>query len=79
MLDLDRELSVSVLQLYLTPKEAMDIRNELDKLLSDPEANKHFHVFAEDMSRELSCSIVTARKLAKPGYTDLERKIFNEK
>ena len=79
MLDADREQSVRVLQLYLTLTEAKEFRNQLDKLLADPEANEHFHIFAEDMSRELSCSIITSRKLAGTSYTDLERKVFDEK
>ena len=79
MLDTDREQSVRVLQFYLTTKEAKEFRDALNKLLSDPEANEHFHIFAEDMSRECSCSIITPGKLAKSDYTDVERRIFNEK
>ena len=79
MLDIDREHSVRVLQLYLTSKEAKELRDELSNLLQNPEHNLHFHVFAENMSRELSCSITTPIKLKEDGYTKLERKIFEEK
>ncbi len=79
MLDAERQQSVKVLQLYLSVREATELRKRLDELLVDPEANEHFHVFAEDMSRELSCSIVTPRKLATGTYTELERNIFGEK
>ena len=79
MLDVDRKHSVRVLQLYLTSKEAKELRDELSNLLQDPERNFHFHVFADDMSRELSCSITTPTKVTEGGYTKLERKIFEEK
>jgi flagellar biosynthesis/type III secretory pathway protein FliH len=80
MLDLENEASVRVLQIYLTPKEAEELRNKLAELLKDPEANEHFHVFADDMSRELSCSIITEKKLCDiSGYTNLEKKILTEK
>ena len=80
MLDTDREESVRVLQLYLSIREATEFRKQLDRLLADPELNEHFHVFAEDMSREISCSIVTPRKLQPPHhYTDLELRILKEK
>jgi hypothetical protein len=79
MLDADREQSIRVLQLYLTPKEATDLLNGLTDLLKKPEANEHVHVFAHDMSRELSFSIVTEKKLKDSGYTELERRVFAEK
>ncbi len=79
ILDTEREQSVMVLQLYLTVTEATNLRKQLDGLLTDPEANEHFHTFADDMSRELSCSILTPHKLETGHYTELERKIFREK
>ena len=79
MLDAEKEVSVRNLQLYLSPSEAQFFRKELDKLLADPEAIEHSHVFADDMSREISFSIFTPQKLkASPHYTKLERKIFDE-
>lgn len=78
MLDADREQGVYRLQLYLSPKEAQDFHRSLGKLLTKPEANDHEHVFAEDMSREISFSILTDAKLAGQGYTPLERRIFDE-
>lgn len=79
MLDANREQSVRVLQLYLTPREATDLLNGLTELLKEPEANEHVHVFAHDMSRELSFSIITEKKLKDGGYTELERRVFAEK
>jgi len=77
MLDADRKQSVRVLQLYLSPREAAELRNTLGKLLSEPEQNEHEHIFAEDMSREISFSILTPAKLRDlSGYTDLERKVL---
>ena len=63
-------------QLYLTAAEARELVAELEKLIADPEASEHFHVFSEDGGAELSCSIVTARKLESVGYTKGERKAF---
>ena len=51
----------------------------LTELLQEPEANEHVHVFAHDMSTELSFSIVTEKKLEEGGYTELERRVFAEK
>jgi hypothetical protein len=44
MLDTDGDRSVHQLQLYLTPREAQELRTALDRLLADPEANEHEHV-----------------------------------
>ena len=80
MLDVDRKQSVRVMQLYLSPHEATQFRDALSKLLRDPEQSDHEHVFAEDMSREISCSIVTPKKLSDlSDYTDVERKILQER
>jgi len=79
MLDADRKDSVRVMQLYLSPREAAEFRNALGKLLSDPEQNEHEHIFADDMSREISFSILTPTKLGNlSGFTDLERKVLQE-
>jgi hypothetical protein len=79
IIDADRKHSARCLQLYLTVKEALELRVHLDRLLADPEANEHFHLFSDDASREISCSIVTPRKLAHGSYTDFERGVFDEK
>jgi hypothetical protein len=79
MLDVDREQGVRVLQLYLTVKEATELVRGLTQLLTEPEANEHEHVFAEDMSREMSFSIITEEKLRVGRYTELERRVFAEK
>lgn len=80
MLDPERKISVCNLQLYLTPKEAEQLKKDLAELLGNPEANEHFHLFSEDMSRELSCSLVTKEKLKHISrYTKLERQILTEK
>ena len=63
-------------QLYLSPREAINLVAELGKLVADPEANEHFHLFSEDYEGELSCSIVTLGKLKGGGYTSGERKAF---
>lgn len=48
----------------------------LDRLLLDPEAKEHFHVFADDMSREIFFSIITKKKLEDlTGYTKIEPRI----
>ncbi|GAH97425.1 unnamed protein product [marine sediment metagenome] len=78
MIDLDRKCSVKILAMYLKPSEARQLFFELSKLLEDPEANKHFHV-CEDMSREISCSIITEKKLANlKRYNKLEQQVLSE-
>jgi len=67
------------MSIYLTQNEAEEFRNELNKLLKDPEANKHFHIYEDNMSREISCSIITEKKLKDlKGYNKLERMILNK-
>jgi hypothetical protein len=79
ILDTDNQGPVRRIQLYLTPREAADLRHALERLLENPEANEHEHVVAEDASRDLSLSIVTARKLQElTRYTDAERRMFAE-
>jgi len=78
MLDVEREQGVRTLQLYLSPTEAEALHRHLGTLLLDPEANRHQHVHADDMSRELSLSIVTTSKLSSGRYTALERRILDE-
>lgn len=62
--------------IYLSALEARKMVDELSKLLDDPEAHEHFHLFSEDGGPELSCSIVTAAKLAGSRYTAEERQAF---
>ena len=79
ILDAQREQPVSELQLYLSVRDATKLRDILDRLLKDPEANEHFHLSSEgSRTSELSCSILTPRKLESGHYTDLERKIFSQ-
>ena len=80
MIDRDRETSIKVLSIYLTVKEAKWMHRELDKLLRDPEANEHFHIDMGEGGREISCSIVTDRKLQNPSqYNRLEQRVLSEK
>ncbi len=71
-LDADGTSNVRNLQLYLTPAEAKEIVQQLTTLLSDPEAEEHFHVFSEDGGWEMSCSLITERKLSDTRYTKRE-------
>ena len=80
MLDVEGKSPIWNLQLYLTVPEAEELQKELAKLLSDPEANEHFHVFSEDSGRELSCSILTEKKMEGiSSYSKLEQKVLLEK
>jgi hypothetical protein len=79
MLDAEKKRSVRILQLYLTPDEAREMRDRLDELLADPEATTHFHIPVDSAGWELSCSIVTPRKLQTTRYTQLERKLLEER
>jgi hypothetical protein len=79
MIDFDRKCSVKTLAMYLRPSEAKQLRDELSKLLQDPEAKEHFHIFDNDMSREISCSIITEKKLKNlKRYNKLEQQILRE-
>jgi hypothetical protein len=78
-LDTDNQGPVRRIQLYLTPREAAELSHALGRLLGNPEANEHERVFADDRSRDLSVSIVTANKLRElTRYTDAERRMFSE-
>jgi len=66
--DADRDHEVRSLRLYLTPVQVATPRDKLENLLSDPEAPEHLHVSSADMSRDLSCLIVTSLKLKSGGY-----------
>ncbi len=63
-LDAEGKSDLRNLQLYLTPTEAREMVEQLSTLLDDPDAFEHFHVFSDDGGWELSCSLVTARKLS---------------
>jgi limonene-1,2-epoxide hydrolase len=78
-LDTDNQGPVRRVHLYLSAREAEDLRAALERLLLDPEAYEHAHVAAEDGSRELSVSLVTPGKLRDAQrYTDAERRMFAE-
>ena len=80
MIDMDSETAVKLLQLYLTPKEALNFRKELDRLITNPEANEHSHIYSEDMFCELSFSSLTEKKLKNiKSYTKMEQKILTQK
>ena len=79
IIDTERGQSVRGIDLFLTISEAKAFCQHLQRLLMDPEKSEHFHLKAEDWSREVTCSIVTPRKLAELSYTELERRVFDEK
>jgi hypothetical protein len=62
-IDYDKKTSVNALGLYLTVAEAKWFQEELNKLLENPEKNDHFHISQMDNTREISCSIMTEKKL----------------
>ena len=76
MLEPDGRGQIVQLQLYLSLSEAQDCMKELDKLIADPEAMEHFHLFSRDGGAELSVSIVTRAKLAGGGYAREELEAF---
>jgi len=80
IINMDAKAAVKLVQLYLTPNEASQFRKELDRLLAKPESNDHSHVESEDMSCEISFSIITENKLKNiKSYTKLEQRILKEK
>ena len=78
MLDPNKNEIIKTIHLYLSEPDAIELVEALNRLLDDPEANNHFHLYSEDLKTELSCSIVTDQKLIKNKYTELERKILTE-
>jgi len=76
-LDAEGTSDVRNLQMYLTPNEAKEVVRQLTELLSDPEAEEHFHVFSDDGGWEMSCSLVTERKLADTKYTKQEAAVLS--
>lgn len=78
MIDMNSKNSSTEFALYLTVGEARDMTQKLTELLSDPEANEHFHVYDEkEGTKSLSVSIVTDEKLKDPKrYTELEKRVF---
>ncbi len=79
MIDFNKKCSVNAISIYLTQDEADQLCYKLNKSLKDPEANEHFHIYENDMSREISCSIITEKKLKDlKRYNKLERKILYE-
>ena len=77
-IDVDGKYDLRNIQIYLTPKEAKELVERLHELLADPEENEHFHLFSGDAGWELSCSLITRRKLAKGGYTKQEQAVLKD-
>ena len=79
ILDTDYQGPVRRIHIYLTPGEAEKLKHALERLLSDAEAADTQRVVADDASRDLAVSIVTAAKLQDARrYTDAERRMFAE-
>ena len=79
IIDSDRKAQAHQIQLYLSGAEAEELREHLDALLGDPEANEHRHVMSRDGGAELSLSIVTPAKIESGRYTTLEAKVLRGK
>lgn len=77
MIDPHARKQVNVLQLYLGQEEAKELVRGLSKLLAEPESDDHIHVIGRDGS-EISCSIVTKRKLERGRYTQVEREALDD-
>ena len=78
ILDGEKQTPLNEVQFYLTPEEAIELREKLDTLLKDAEANEHEHIISGD--REISFSLITPTKLKNlSGYSAAERKMFERK
>ena len=73
IIDPQRRVVVPEAQIYVTPAEARELRDALEGLLADPEANEHVHL---GEAAEFSISIVTPRKLRGGKYTPLEQGVL---
>jgi len=79
MIDDKRQCSLKSVSLYLTPREAAEMKSELERLLKDPEANEHFHVYSDRNDREISCSVITEKKLKNiKSFNKVEQKVLTE-
>jgi hypothetical protein len=79
IIDYDKQTSVRTIGLYLTVPEAEILKEELSKLLENPESSDHFHVYQEANTREISCSIITEKKLRNiKKYNKLEQQLLLE-
>jgi hypothetical protein len=58
LLDEESDRTVKKLALYLTPKEAEEVRKALDSLLSDAERGKMEHVHLNDREYEHHLTLV---------------------
>ena len=77
IIDLNKKCSINAMSVYLTRNEAEQFRDELNRLLKNPEADEHFHIYEDNMFREISCSIITEKKLRNiKRYNKLERMIL---
>jgi len=75
-LDANTKADIRNLQLYLTVKEAKEMVQSLEALLADAEAPEHFYVISQDGGWELSCSLITIKKLSVAKYTKREMEIL---
>jgi hypothetical protein len=79
MIDDREKRPIRSVSLYLNVREARETLDGLSELLKDPEAYDHFHVYSDDSSREISCSVITKRKLVDLSrYNRIERKVLSE-
>ena len=78
ILDGDKQTPLHHVQFYLTPAEAIDLREKLASLLKDVETNEHEHIISG--GREISFSLITPTKLENlSDYSAAERKMFGVK
>ena len=78
MLDAEKQTRLYDVQLYLTPEEARELRENLEKLLRNPDAKEHAHLISD--GGEMSFSLMTQAKLQDmSAYTAAERKLFGKK
>ncbi|MHA1740220.1 MAG: hypothetical protein ACTSWD_16630 [Candidatus Heimdallarchaeota archaeon] len=72
--------SLKSVALYLTKNEAIQFKENLEDILSNPEAPKHHHIYdLLNPTREISFSIITEQKLQNTKhYNKIEQKILKE-
>ena len=60
IIDIDKCYYIKRLMIYLKPNEAVQLRDELDKLLKNPESNKPVHIHVA--SGEIYCNLYMIEK-----------------
>ncbi|CAI4033143.1 hypothetical protein DNFV4_03576 [Nitrospira tepida] len=75
LLDQRGDRKLDSVTIYLTADEARELRNDLDRLLANPQEH-HAHVMSEDYRKEITVSIYDEANLE--GFDARSKKLIRE-